>query len=88
MESIIYLFPALILIVGITLAYETYRKRTREPRISRSFVTWTKFLILVIALALGARMETLDKFGIVAFAAVISGAYIFLISPRIRGIRP
>ena len=85
MEQLRYLLPALILILGTSLAYGSYRRRVQRPVVSRSFVTWINLLILIAAVTLGAEMASQDAFGFVAFAAVVTGFYFFFIRPRLPG---
>ena len=85
MEQLRYLLPALVLILGITLAYGSYRRQVQRPVVSRSFVTWINLLIMIVAVTLGAGMAVQDALGFVVFAAIVMGLYFFVVRPRLFG---
>lgn len=85
MQQLQYILPAIVLILGILLAYGSYRRHVQHPVVSQAFVTWITFLILLSAIILGTELTALEALAVIALMAIASGFYFFFIRPRIYG---
>jgi uncharacterized membrane protein YoaK (UPF0700 family) len=85
MAQLRYVLPAIVLVVGILLAYGMYKKEVRQPRISQAFVNWICLLILVGSILLGTDLSAAEVIGFMALTGLVTGLYFFLIRPKLIG---
>lgn len=85
MAQLRYLLPAIVLVVGILLAYGIHKREVQQPRVSQAFVNWICLLILVSSIILGTGLSAAEAIGFMAITGLVTGLYFFLIRPTLIG---
>ncbi|HEY4689655.1 MAG TPA: hypothetical protein VIK33_10115 [Anaerolineae bacterium] len=78
-----YIVTGLLLMLGMTLAYGVYARRTARPVIDSPFVGWANCLIALTAVVLSSTLRLQDKLFFVLTGSFVTAVYLFVVRPGV-----